>query len=61
MVNLSIDFRDDMTSSEVEAAISEMEMRIKAKYPTVTRLFIEAQSWQGHQRALAREATKTTD
>lgn len=54
LVNLSIDFRDDMTSSDVEAAISEMEKRIKAKHPTVTRLFIEAQSWQGHQRDRAR-------
>jgi cation diffusion facilitator family transporter len=61
LVNLSIDFRDDMTSSEVEAAISDMEQRIKARYPTVTRIFIEAQSWQGHQRALARAAARTVD
>jgi len=61
LVNLSIDFRDEMTSSEVEAAISDMEKQIKAKHPTVTRLFIEAQSWQGHQRALARDATNTGD
>lgn len=61
LVNLSIDFRDEMTSSEVEAAISDMEKRIKAKYPTVTRIFIEAQSWQGHQRALARDASQTGD
>jgi len=53
LVNLSIDFRDDLSAGEVEAAISDMERRVKNEYPSVRRIFIEAQSWLGHQRAQA--------
>jgi cation diffusion facilitator family transporter len=49
LVNVSIDFRDELTSREVEEAISDMERRIKTDFPAVTRVFIEAQSWQAHQ------------
>jgi len=48
LLNLSLDFRDDLSSADVERFISEMESRIKAKHPEVTRVFIEAQSWRGH-------------
>jgi cation diffusion facilitator family transporter len=48
LVNLSIDFTDELTSRDVEAAISALEQRIKEGYPEVTRVFIEAQSWLGH-------------
>jgi divalent metal cation (Fe/Co/Zn/Cd) transporter len=55
LVNLSIDFRDDLSAGEVEAAISDMERRVKNEYPSVRRIFIEAQSWLGHQRAQANQ------
>jgi len=48
LVNLSLDFADQLSSVEVEAAISALERRIKAAHPEVTRIFIEAQSWRGH-------------
>ncbi len=51
LVNLSVDFRDGLDSAEVEAAISEMERQIKAAAPQVKRIFIEAQSWQGHRQS----------
>ena len=51
LVNLSVDFRQALTADEVEAAISELEIDIKSKYPDVKRLFIEAQHWTAHQRA----------
>ena len=51
LVNLSLDFEDQMSAGEVEQAVCEMEGAIKAAFPQVQRIFIEAQSWQGHFEA----------
>ena len=51
LVNLSLDFHDSLNSAGVERTISELEAEIKGAYPEVTRIFIEAQSWRGHERA----------
>jgi len=48
LLNLSLDFRDDLSAADVERFISEMERRIKTRHPEVNRVFIEAQSWRGH-------------
>jgi cation diffusion facilitator family transporter len=53
LLNLSLDFASDLSADQVEAAISELERRIKAAYPEVKRVFIEAQSWRAHRAALA--------
>jgi len=53
LLNLSIDFASDLSADQVEAAISDLERRIKSAHPEVKRVFIEAQSWQGHRAALA--------
>ena len=45
LVAVSLDFSDTLSSSQVEAAISEIERRIKQAFPEITRVFIEAQSW----------------
>ena len=50
LLNLSIDFKDQLTSQEVEREVSQMERDIKEKYPAIKRVFIEAQSWRGHQQ-----------
>jgi divalent metal cation (Fe/Co/Zn/Cd) transporter len=52
LLNLSIDFADSLSSADVEAEISAMESRIKERFPEIKRVFIEAQSMRGHQRAL---------
>jgi cation diffusion facilitator family transporter len=52
LCNISIDFRKDMTSEEVEMAITSMENCIKLTQPEVTRIFIEAQSHASHQRSV---------
>ena len=49
---LSVDFRDDESSIDVESSISDLETMIKARYPQIKRVFIEAQSVFGHMRAL---------
>ena len=56
LLTLSVDFADSLSSVEVEAAISELEQKIKTRYPQIKRLFIEAQSWAGHRRAATRAA-----
>ncbi len=45
---LSVDFVDGISASEVESSISLMEAEIKSAHPEITRVFIEAQSWRGH-------------
>ena len=48
LLNLSVDFADGITSSDVEAAITGLERDIKAAHPEIKRVFIEAQSWRAH-------------
>lgn len=53
LLALSVDFVDRLTSEQVELAISTMERAIKSQYPEITRVFIEAQDWRAHRRAIA--------
>ena len=50
LVTLSLDFDPHLSSDNVEAAVSSIERRLKAGFPEITRLFIEAQSWAAHRR-----------
>lgn len=58
LLNLSLDFTDDLSARDVEATISALETRIKARYPEITRVFIEAQSWSAHRAAAKAPAEK---
>jgi cation diffusion facilitator family transporter len=53
LLNISIDFSDELSSGGVEGAISDLERQIKETFPEIKRLFIEAQSVTGHQSARA--------
>lgn len=53
LLTLSLDFDDTFDSKQVEDAISVMEKEMKAAFPQVTRVFIEAQSWQSHGQDVA--------
>ena len=55
LLNISLDFADGLSSENVERAISDMERLIKQSFPEIKRVFIEAQSRRGHERALERE------
>ena len=44
LLAVSVDFADRLSSRAVEKAVTELEARIKGKYPRVNRLFIEAQA-----------------
>ena len=44
LVNVSIDFRDDMTAGDLEEMIGRMDTEIKERFPAVKRVFVEAES-----------------
>jgi cation diffusion facilitator family transporter len=44
LVNVSIDFRDDIPASDLEKMIAGMDTQIKGRFPTVKRIFVEAES-----------------
>lgn len=49
LVNMSVDFTDDLSSSAVEAAVADLNRAIKQALPQVRRVFIEAESWTAHR------------
>lgn len=44
LVNLDVNFADDLTADEIEATIDSLEVRIKAALPRVNRIYIEAEA-----------------
>lgn len=48
LVALSLDFRDDLTAAEVEDTVARLERTIRAAFPQVGRIYIEAQSLASH-------------
>ena len=44
LVNLSVEFRDECRSDDIEAAIARMDSAIKREHPDVRRVFIEAEA-----------------
>lgn len=44
LVNISIDFRDDIPAGELESMIGRLDQRIKNVFPNVKRVFVEAES-----------------
>lgn len=61
LLTLSLDFKDGLPSEDIEAAISELERRIKGSLPQVRRLFIEAQNWHAHTREKAERRIDAAD
>ncbi len=53
LLNISVDFKEEMGANEVEASTSRLERLIKAEFPQIRRIFIEAQSIAGHRQNLA--------
>jgi cation diffusion facilitator family transporter len=44
LLNLDVNFTDDLQSDEIEATIDELENQIKREIPVVNRIYIEAES-----------------
>jgi divalent metal cation (Fe/Co/Zn/Cd) transporter len=51
LVALSLEFEQQLSEAEVEAAVSRIEHEIKSHHPEVTRVFIEAQRRDAHRRS----------
>ncbi|MCB1506308.1 MAG: cation diffusion facilitator family transporter [Hyphomicrobiaceae bacterium] len=58
LVAASVDFHDGIPSEDIEATTARLERAIQEKFPSVRRLFLEAQSVAAHHAALAREAER---
>ncbi|MEO0581976.1 MAG: cation diffusion facilitator family transporter [Bacteroidota bacterium] len=48
LLALDVEFEDDLSSDEIEAAIRRIEKKIREKYPIVGRIFIEAKAMIKH-------------
>jgi cation diffusion facilitator family transporter len=48
LVAMSVDFRDDLTASDVEDTVARLEHAIRAAYPQAGRIYVEAQSFASH-------------
>lgn len=44
LVNISIDFRDDISAGELESLINKLDQQIKQTFANVKRVFVEAES-----------------
>jgi len=44
LVNLSVDFKDDVTAGKFEDIIAQIDARLRKSHPKVTRVFIEAEN-----------------
>lgn len=44
LLNLSVDFNDELDAAELKVLISQIDKGIKARYPAVKRIFIEAEA-----------------
>ena len=51
LVALSLDFKDTIPAGQVEKIVTSIERRIKAAHPEVSRVFVEAQSFEAHRHA----------
>ena len=55
LLTMSCDFRDNILSQDIESAVNDIEVKVKARYPVVRRLYIEVQSREAHKRQAAAE------
>ena len=46
LVNIAVDFRDDVSAGDIERTIAELDARIRERFPKVKRVFIEAEAWR---------------
>jgi divalent metal cation (Fe/Co/Zn/Cd) transporter len=47
LLNLDIEFRPDLSASQITAAVDRLEAGIRRERPSIKRIFIEAESLKG--------------
>jgi cation diffusion facilitator family transporter len=50
LLNLDIQFHDELSSDDIEAAVDRLEMGIRKAYPEITHIFLEAESLSGAKK-----------
>src|SRR6266446_4065340 len=50
LVALSLDFDDTVSAARIESAVGQIERAIKAQFPEIARVFVEAKSFEEHPR-----------
>ncbi len=45
LANVSIDFANHLSSDQIEGVVAQLDQQIKATFPLVKRIFIEAEAW----------------
>src|SRR5712691_9397797 len=50
LVALSLDFDDTISAAQIESAVGQIERAIKAQFPEIARVFVEAKSLEDHLR-----------
>jgi cation diffusion facilitator family transporter len=50
LVALSLDFDDAISAASIEAAVAQLERQLKAEFPEVARVFVEAKGFDDHMR-----------
>jgi divalent metal cation (Fe/Co/Zn/Cd) transporter len=53
LVNISVDFRNDIPTGTIETVIANIDQAIKRQFPLVKRVFIEAEARLTRQSATA--------
>lgn len=53
LLNLNVEFRPDLTTDELTAAVERLEAEVRSAYPEVGRIFIEANALKGGTRQRA--------
>ena len=51
LVNISVDFEDNLDSADVEEVITDLERDLTTRHRDIKRVFIEAQNWTAHRRS----------
>ena len=47
LVNVSVDFSDNIRVGEIEETVARMDQQIKTRFPNVKRVFVEAEARRG--------------
>ncbi len=58
LVNISIEFKDNLETGKIETIIHKLDTDIKKKYPIIKRIFIEAETPKNLKRELNNDSFK---
>ena len=57
LVNISVEFKDAATATEIEDTVSQLDAAIKNEYENVKRIFIEGEARKSHQAIKLRNSS----